>query len=136
MKMVRPIIGLMGCFFLLAGCSGINKKMKMQDFVRTAEGYSKAISWSEFEAAAQFRQSDGSDGMLKDLQNLEGVRVTNYTVKSLYSRNEDNEVEQFVEIKYYRVNEMIHRKRLIQEIWEYNQDQDQWYIKSRLPDLP
>lgn len=110
--------------------------MKMKDFVRTAEGYSKAISWSEFEAAAQFRQSDGSDDILKDLQNLEGVRITNYTVKSLYSRNEDNEVEQFVEIKYYRVNEMIHKKRLIQEIWQYNQDQDQWYIKSRLPDLP
>ena len=136
MKTVRPIIGLLAGFLLLAGCSGINKKMKMKDFVRTAEGYSKAISWSEFEAAAQFRQSDGSGDILKDLQNLEGVRVTNYTVKSLYSRNEDNEVEQFVEIKYYRVNEMIHKSRLIQEIWQYNQAQDQWYIKSRLPDLP
>lgn|GEM_PF-6212520 len=136
MKTVRPIIGLTVGFLLLAGCSGINKKMKMKDFVRTAEGYSKAVSWSEFEAAAQFRESDGSGEILKDLQNLEGVRVTNYTVKSLYSRNEDNEVEQFVEIKYYRVNEMIHKRRLIQEIWQYNQTHDQWYIKSRLPDLP
>ena len=108
----------------------------MKDFVRTAEGYSKAISWSEFEAAAQFRKSENAAELLQTLEDLEGVRVTNYAVKSFYTRDEENTVEQFVEIKYYRTNQMIHRKKLVQEIWEYNHADKQWYITTNLPELP
>ena len=129
-------IGVWIIIGILAGCTGINENLRMKDFVRTAEGYSKAISWSEFEAAAQFRKSENADELLRALENLEGVRVTNYAVKSFYTRNDDNTVEQFVEIKYYRTNQMIHKKKLIQEIWEYNQGDKQWYITTNLPDLP
>ena len=121
---------------MLAGCSGINQNMKMKDFVRTAEGYSKAISWSEFEVAAQFGKSEESDDLLQDLEKLEGVRITDYTIKNFYTRDNDNTVEQIVEIKYYRTNEMLHKKKLIKEMWHYDQVEKQWYIDSRLPDLP
>lgn len=129
-------IGVWILIGILAGCSSINENLKMKDFVRTAEGYSKAITWSEFEAAAQFRKSENVAELMEALEDLEGVRVTNYAVKSSYTRNEENTVEQFVEIKYYRTNQMIHKKKLIQEIWEYNQADKQWYITTNLPDLP
>jgi hypothetical protein len=74
--------------------------------------------------------------MMEDLTRLEDVRVTDYTVKNITTQKEDTEIAQVVEIQYYRTGEMIHKKKLIMEQWAYDQKEGQWYLTSRLPNLP
>ena len=136
MKPTRRLIAAIGCLFLFSGCTGMQTNLKMNRFTRTAEGYSKAISWSEYDVAAQFVKGSKPEEMMEDLERLEDVRVTDYTVKNITTQKEDTEIAQVVEIKYYRSGEMIHKKKLIMEKWVYDTKDGQWYLMSRLPDLP
>jgi hypothetical protein len=133
---MRRLIATVVCLFLLGGCSGLQTNVKMKRFARTAEGYSKAIRWSEYDVAAQFVKRSNQEEMMEDLTRLEDVRVTDYTVKNITTQKEDTEIAQVVEIQYYRTGEMIHKKKLIMEQWAYDQKEGQWYLTSRLPNLP
>ena len=119
--------------FALAGCASLSDMNRMDAFDETVKTYEKMVFWSEFDAALAFREPGTDSDDQPDMIALKKVRVTSYKVKRLKAAADKSQVQQIVEIGYYRMDDVTVKTILDQQLWVYNNDAQRWFIRSDLP---
>ena len=117
----------------LGGCASISDMNRMDAFDETVKTYEKMVFWSEFDAALAFREPRSDSGDHPDMNSLKKVRVTSYKVRRLKASADKSQVEQNVEIGYYRMDDVTVKTVIDQQVWVYNNDANRWFIRSELP---
>ena len=102
----------------------------MNKFAPTAESYTKAIQWSDFEAASFFAKNLKSK---PDLDKLKNIKVISYEVKRITHQREQLKVLQTIALSYYIKDRLKEKSLRYQEVWEYDEMDGSWYLTSGLP---
>lgn len=130
--LIATFIG-MGLVLLLAGCQTLSEHRqsdKLQEVLRNYEG---VIRWGTSEQIGRFYKSDVVEDLLKKPQ--QAMRVTHYEVVQGPTVVEENRAIQTAVIQYVFVESQIVRELLDQQTWEYDSEQERWYLTSPMPDF-
>jgi len=124
---------------LTFGCAGLQlqtERKKMALFDKTTKAYDLAIRWAQYEDAFAFKKSPGQDDVLPDFEDYRQVRVTALKVKqTIIDKESLAKVLRIVDIQYYRMSNVSVKNLQNQQKWEYNEDDNRWYLISELPDF-
>lgn len=134
--MKNPILIVLAVTAMLStfgGCASISDMNRMDDFDETVKSYKKMVFWSEFDAALAYREPGQNDAKQPDMTSLKDVRVTSYKVKRFRASADKSQVQQFVEINYYRMDDVTVKTIVDQQLWVYDSDAKRWFIRSELP---
>ena len=118
---------------LVSGCATISDQLVMKEFGETSKAYGEAILWSHYEAANLYRKSGEQVGKNMDFEKFKNIKVAMYDVKQVDLSEDKRRVTQVVEIKYYKQDNMIIKTVRDEQLWEYDPDEDRWYLSSGLP---
>ena len=122
---------------LIVGCAGLSlqtDREKMNLYDKTSRAYDLAIRWGEYENAFSFlKPSDQNDG-LPDFEDYRQVRVTALKVKNTIVDKESLSIaERVVDIQYYRMSNVTVKHLQNRQVWEYDEEENRWYLISGLP---
>ena len=124
--------------FLLAvfifGCA-ISEKLKMDKFSETTKAYGEAVVWGHYEAANLYRKDGGLDKDKPDHQHLINFKVASYDVKQVKLSDDKSRATQIVEIKYFKLDNMIVKSIRDTQLWEYDLENNRWYLVTGLPEF-
>jgi hypothetical protein len=122
---------------LICGCSGLQlqtDREKMNLYDKTTKAYDLAVRWGEWEDALAFLKRSGQDDALPDLEDYRQVRVTAVKVKNTIIDKQSLSIAQrVVDIQYYRMSNVTVKNLQNRQVWEYNEEEDRWYLISGLP---
>ena len=120
---------------LVAGCPNLSNVKQMNMFDQVTWSFKDSIRWSDFEAANQLRKDAQTESNPPDFKKLKNVRVTSYDVKQIIPMDNKLKIRQIVEINYYKTDNMIEKTLTYDQLWEYDAKNENWSLKSRLPDF-
>ena len=133
---LRVLVSL-ALLVLLAACSGMSEKRKMDPLEKSLTAYSAAIRWSEFDQAVAFVDPKvRAEQPLTDLERerFKLIQVTAYEVKRK-GLTADGKFEQVVEIRLISKNTMRERMITDHQVWSYDEEAKQFWLSSGLPDF-
>ena len=134
--MNRFKFSVIGLVLLIVGCASLDKeKENWMKFDETSRAYIRAIRWGEYEAAFGFKRLTNVKDELPDFNDLSDVRVTSYRVKQTIISESEMMVMQIVDFQYYRMRNVTVRTITDRQRWEYDKEQERWYLISDLPDF-
>ena len=120
---------------LILGCASLQtERDKMNLLDKTSRAYDRAIRWGEYEEAYAFKKPTGVDDELPDFEDYRQVRVTLLKVKSTVIDKESlSRAHRVVDIQYYRMTNITVKNLKNQQLWEYNEKENRWYLISAMP---
>ncbi len=118
---------------LVPGCASVSDRLTMNKFSEASKAYGEAILWSHYEAANLYRKSGGAASKPPDFEKFKNIKVAMYDVKQIDLSEDKRHVSQVVEIKYYKQDNMIIKTVRDEQMWEYDPDENRWYLSSGLP---
>lgn len=121
--------------FLISGCAGIQTGKKMTLFDDTARAYLRALRWGDYEVAYAFKKTEGADDKMPDFENLRQIRVTDYNVKQTILSEDQLSILRIVDFQYYRITNAMVKTLIDRQKWEYDEEENRWYLTSDLPDF-
>jgi hypothetical protein len=133
-EMGRSRYAVVVLIILIFGCSGIQTRQQMSLFDKTSRAYDRAIRWGEYEEAFAFKKWSDKENRLPDFAEYRQIRVTSYKVKkTIVDEKGFSKVLRIVDIQYYRMSNVTVKTFVDRQKWEYNEEQDRWYLTSELP---
>ena len=123
------------CILLIPGCATIREYEQQESFDKTADAYSVALRWGNFEVANGFRTQKADDQYTPDYAYLKNIRVTYYELKAVTVSSDSTMVQQTVEIKYYHIDELVEKELYDLQLWKYDSEEKKWRLHSKLPDF-
>ena len=118
---------------LVLGCASMQTGEKMSQFDETSRAYLRAIRWGEYEAAFSFKKLTARDEELPDFENYRTVKVTDYKVKQTIIAEDQSRIIQIVDFQYYRMKDVTVKNLIDRQKWEYDKEQEKWFLQSDLP---
>ncbi|MBW2409433.1 MAG: hypothetical protein JRF72_06505 [Deltaproteobacteria bacterium] len=118
---------------LIMGCASMKTGEKMSQFDETSRAYIRAIRWGEYEAAFGFKKLTAREEVIPDFEDYRTVKVTNYRVKQTIISEDQSMIIQIVDFQYYRMKDVTVRTLIDRQKWEYDEEQEKWYLQSNLP---
>lgn len=105
-------------------------------FDKTSRAYDRAIRWAQYEDAVAFKKPSNVNDELPDFEDYREVRVTALKVKqTIIDKGSLSKILRIVDIQYYRMNNVTVKNLINQQQWEYNEEEDRWYLISGLPNF-
>jgi hypothetical protein len=120
---------------LIASCGSIKDMKKMDKFEVATDGYERAIRWSDFDMASSFLKNQADPDLASQLENLKQFNVTSYKVKRFLPNADQSQILIIAEVQYFKKNGLIVKDISHRQLWEYDKDQEGWFLTSGLPDL-
>lgn len=120
---------------IILGCASMETGQKMGQFDETSRAYLRAIRWGEYEAAFAFKKLTARDEELPDFENYRTVKVTNYKVKQTIISEDKSRIIQIVDFQYYRMKDVTVKNLIDRQKWEYDKQQEKWFLQSNLPEF-
>ncbi|MGD2100006.1 MAG: hypothetical protein PVG35_20720 [Desulfobacterales bacterium] len=120
---------------MVLGCASMQTGEKMSQFDETSRAYLRAIRWGEFEAAFAFKKLTDRNEELPDFEDYRTVKVTNYKVKQTIISEDKSKIIQIVDFQYYRMKDVTVKNLIDRQKWEWDPEQEKWFIYSNLPDF-
>ena len=117
----------------LAGCGAIAQMNRLEQFEVVTEAYRKALSWSDFERAAEIGGVTGLDK--KALDRLRGVKVASYEQKQIEFSPDGLQARCNVNIDYTAGTSIRVRSLVDRQSWRYDVAAGRWLLVSGLPDF-
>ncbi|MEJ2099917.1 MAG: hypothetical protein P8X68_08060 [Desulfobacterales bacterium] len=121
--------------FLTLGCAGIQTGKRMTLFDDTARAYLRSIRWGDYEAAYAFKNPQTIDRKMPDFEDLRQIRVTAYNVKQTILSEDKTTILRIVDFQYYRTSNVTVKNLIDRQKWEYDPEENRWYLTSGLPDF-
>ena len=120
---------------LLVSCGKTTKKKRNLD--DTLFKYASVIRWANFDAATQFLNPNKKEIQPSnfDLSHLKQFKVSKYQEYPITPGNKENIILQNVDIQLYNIHTNKTRSIVDHQVWEYDNDANQWYLTSGLPKL-
>ena len=127
------LIVLATCFLFtlsLGGCAGENARSK--GMVKILRSYEHAIRWGKMENLNSFRKEQ-VEFSAEHFEKMKHIQVTSYRVLSKTLTTEG--LKQLVEIRYYNDEYAIERSMTDPQTWEYDDESEDWYLTSTIPNF-
>ena len=128
--MGRTSAALLMVGLLLSGCASSFDFRRQDTFEERVRQYGNLMRWSEFEAAEYYLDLDAS-GMRPKAPN--DVHVTDYQVKLMLVAEDARKAGQTVDITYFRSGNPRVKTLTDQQLWEFDDVRNDWYLKSGFP---
>ena len=129
-KFTIPLLTL-----LILGCASYQLSRQMEKFDLVSQNYANALKWSDFQAAYNYSKDAQTGSNPPDFRKLQLARVTSYEVRQFTASDDNSQVRQIVEIKYYKVNYNVVQTIIDHQLWEYDPENNIWHLQSKLPDF-
>ena len=117
---------------LLSGCASSFDFRRQDTFEERVRQYGNLIRWSEFEAAEYFLTLDASGKRPKAPND---VRITDYQVKLMVVSEDARKAGQTVDITYFKSGNPRVKTVTDQQLWEFDETRNDWFLKSGFPDF-
>lgn len=130
--MKHNLYGVLIISAILFACASVSELKKEHLFDETMRVYSKVIRWSDFETVYAFRKNTEKGVDPGEMDRFKDIRVTRYDVQQIM-REDKFHVKQVVEIQYYLTGEMKERRFIGQELWEFDETSNKWYLIEGFP---
>lgn len=131
--MVKHVLSL--CVLFVIGCTGLQEKYRLAQFEDVSSSYEHAIRWGHYDVAKGFRKRQETEHGAWHVDNLDKIRVTSYELLGSNSSEDKLRVHQAVKIRYFNADQMIEKTLIDKQVWEYDDTEKAWYLKSGLPDF-
>jgi hypothetical protein len=121
----------MGLMLTLVGCQSLAERKqssRLEDVLRKYEG---VIRWGTIDQASRFYRPAEMEGMVS--KPAGEMRVTHYEVVQGPTLVEDNKAIQTAVIQFVFVESQIVRELIDQQTWEYEPEEERWYLTSPAP---
>jgi hypothetical protein len=117
---------------LAAGCATTFEFRRQELLAERVKQYGKLIRWSEFEGAQLYLTEEAPGRRTPPPKE---IRVTDYEVKQLILTAGGLQAGQVVQISYF--NQRDARVRTLEDVqqWVFDPEQNEWFLKSGLPDF-
>ena len=112
----------------LAACAGPSKKDR--SLQETLRAYEHSIRWTRMENINNYLK-EPLEFSAETHEKLKHIQVTSYRVLSRTLRKE--ELNQLVEIQYYHDESATVRTFTDAQKWEYDEEEEIWYLVSKPP---
>ncbi len=126
----RIVTGVM-LLLLLAGCQTLSERRQANELQEVLRNYEGVIRWGRVQQARRFQREDTQSGDAK--QPTASFRVTQYEVVQGPSVVEETKALQTVVIQYVFQESQVVRETVDQQTWEYDPENERWYLISPLP---
>ena len=120
---------------LLLGCGTVQRWGRGTDLENSTRSYGIAIRWGQYEVAKAFIRDTEVRAETLSYEVFKKIKVTSYDVLRREMSEDQLFAEQTVEIEYYLEGYMKQKKIIDNQIWEYDQKEKRWYLKTGLPDF-
>ena len=130
---IRPALVVAMAIGLIAGCSTLNLRDRMQDFEDTSRAYGRAIAWSEYDVAAAFLKTGDQDQSASEIDYLNQFKVTDYEPRLGSVLEKDVRIRQVVSISYFRKDNLVVRTISDDQLWEYDANKKSWVLTTGFP---
>jgi len=113
------------------GCAGLADLGKKEAYHDITKAYASSMRWSDFDTATVFvHQPD-----IPSLEVLKNIKITTYEAKHQLVIQEGLRVRQIASIAYFKKSDMLLRTVSVEEIWEFDPKDEQWYLVKGFPDF-
>lgn len=116
---------------VLSGCAATAQRSRLDQFDVTARAYEKALTWSDFERAAEIGGVAIPDKAALD--RLRRVRVISYEQRAADVSPDGTQARRSVQIEFTLEGSMRLRTLMDQQAWRYDEPQGRWLLVSGLP---
>ena len=120
---------------LVAGCVSVSEIKRMDKFEQISDAYEFSIRWSDFEMASTFLKDQQDPDIGAQLENLKQFNVTAYTIKRFVPSADKSQVLIIADVQYFKKNGLIVKNYSHRQLWQYDEDKENWYLTSGLPEL-
>ena len=120
---------------LAVSCASVTEMKTMDKFEQAADTYELAIRWSDFEMASSFLKNQQDPDIVTQIEHLKQFKVTSYTVNRFLPSADKTQVLILTEVQYFKKNGLIVQNITHRQIWEYDEEKENWFLTSGLPDL-
>ena len=119
-----------GLIILLTACSSTPEEIESLD--KTLKTYEKTLRWIGIDQINAFlkkeKQINFSDRERKRLKN---IQVTGY--RTVTTNATTSKASHVVEIRYFNQEYAIERTITDRQKWEYDKEEERWYLVSTIP---
>ena len=130
---MKQVLTIVAAIWLIAviGCAALDDLSQKSAFEDITKAYASSMRWSDFDTAVLFvKQPD-----MPSLETLNNIKITTYEVKHHLVIQEGARIRQITSVAYFKKSNMLLRTISVEEIWELNQEDDQWYLVKGFPDF-
>ena len=124
----------MAALVFFSSCTRLTDMTTRQMFPERLDRYKRAILWSDFESASTFKKSRISNTQSID-EDYSQIKVTAYDVKAIKIIGDLEIVQQRVEIRFYRISQLVEKSINDTQTWEWDPETKLWYLVSGLPEF-
>ncbi|MEN8177187.1 MAG: asparagine synthetase [Pseudomonadota bacterium] len=114
----------------LTGCQTLGEKRQAAFLVETLRKYEATLRWGSMQQAQSFASDDVSKFSPTRSKDL---RIIHYEVIQGPTQVSEIKALQAVLIQYVHESSQSVRELLDQQIWEYDEETEQWTLQSPLP---
>ena len=113
---------------IVSGCAGVPSEIESLD--KTLKAYERTLRWASMDQANLYLK-DKVTFSERERKRLKGIQVTGYRI--ITSEASTKKASQVVEIRYFNELYAVERTITDQQKWEYDEEEERWYLVSRLP---
>lgn len=124
---LAAVIGMIAVF----GCAGLADLGKKESYHDITKAYAHSMRWSDFDTATLFVRQPG----LPDTESLNNIKITSYEVKQHLVIQEGSRIRQVARVAYFKKSDMLLKTVSVEEIWKFDEEDEQWYLVKGFPDF-
>jgi hypothetical protein len=118
---------------MLPGCSTVEKAGKSQKRHLQFLSYDHAVRWGDLEEAYAYLKPDEVPPVIPE--GLDNIRVTGYELLGPVFNLDENRVSRKVRIEYVLKDRQVVKSLIDNQVWEYDQQNEQWFRVNPLPEF-
>jgi hypothetical protein len=128
---MKQVLTLLAVVLTLAvsGCAAIDDLGYKGAYQDTTKAYASSMRWSDFDTARLLVKQPN----LPSPDALKNIKITTYEVKQHLVIQDGLRIRQLASISYFKKSDMLLKTISVEEIWELNDDDNQWYLTRGFP---
>ena len=132
--MNKLILVLICALTLIVGCNGSSGVKKKGSALETAvEEYVAALRWGRYQNAYDYHIDEDGSKPAFPRDKLEEIRVTGHAIFEKTVNEELTEATVKGELQYYNTEYGTIKKTPLDQIWWYEPESKQWFLKGKMP---
>ncbi len=118
--------------FLITACAGIGTKARLEKFGRISEAYEESLRSADFRSACKFLHASIPHPSAGEAP-YRNIEVVEYKVLGMDVSPDRSQIDQEIELQYFRLNSNRLRTTRHHQVWRYDEAESTWRLHSRLP---
>ncbi len=130
----RFLVGFL-LIFLLSGCQTLSERKQADALQEVLRNYGGVVRWGSLDQLRRFKRPETETRSEPVPEASAQIRVTHYEVVQGPAMVDGDKAIQTALIQYVFVDSQVVKEVVDQQTWEYDAEQESWYLISPLPSL-